>query len=187
MNSQRSSCLGCFSGSELAQSGPIWSVGRWVNRTHPYPLSLLPLSPKEKHAALCSPLSKIQLLCNKVCKNIQVPARHAQIPLAFSLWGRRAFLNDCVCCGILFCLWVKHLISLTWTYDFFWQLLLHLLTHVHKHTWAGIRFVFYTQASALQFYEWVGCERLAEAAHWVRGSKPSFMTLTWVIPLPKHL
>lgn len=89
MNSQPSSCLGCFSGSELAQSGPIWWMGRWVNWAPPFPT---PLSSKEKHAALCSPLSKIQLLRNKVSKSSQVPARYAQIPLGF-------LRELCVLCG----------------------------------------------------------------------------------------
>lgn len=69
MNSQRSSCLGCFSGSELAQSGPIWSVGRWVNRTHPHPLSLLPLSPKEKHAAVFSTFQNTAAMQQSVQKH----------------------------------------------------------------------------------------------------------------------
>ena len=45
-------------------------------------------------------------------------------------------------------------------------------THTHTHT----------QTSARRFYEWAGCERLAEAAHWVKGSEPSFITLRDVAP-----
>ena len=47
-------------------------------------------------------------------------------------------------------------------------------THTHTHT--------HTQTSARRFYEWAGCERLAEAAHWVKGSEPSFITLRDVAP-----
>lgn len=37
MSSQPSSCLGCFSESELAQSGPIWRMWLWVNWAPPSP------------------------------------------------------------------------------------------------------------------------------------------------------
>lgn len=78
------------------RTGPIRPyLETWADGRAAAPPSLTPTPPpKEKHAALCSPLSKIQLLCNKVCKNIQVPARSA--------WIRLGDEAVCVCCRVLF-------------------------------------------------------------------------------------
>lgn len=106
------------------RTGPIrpyfgaWGDG-WIQ---PLPVPTPSLPKRETCSSVFSTFSKIQLLCNKVRRNSQVPARPARLPLAASLRGGRA----CVCCGVLFCLWVKWLISSARTDDFSWQPLIHL-------------------------------------------------------------
>lgn len=109
MNSQPSSCLGCFSGSELAQSGPIWSMGRWANWAPPSPTPSLP------KRETCSPVFSTFQNTAAMQQSAQKQPGACQICMdtAHSLaLGRGGFFHVCVCCCVLFCLWIQCLISL---------------------------------------------------------------------------
>ena len=95
------------------------------------PPSPTPFSPQKRNMQLCvRHFPKYSCYATKCTKTARWLPDMPWI-LARSLCGGPA----CVCCTVLFSPRVKCLISLT--DDFFWQPLIHLLMHTHKHTWPG--------------------------------------------------
>lgn len=105
MNSQPSSCLGCFSGSELAQSGPIWSMGRWVNRAPPSVCSpSLSLPKRETCSPVFSTFPKYSCYATKCAKTARcLPDMH-EYRSGCSLWGGQASsMTVCCWCFVYLC------------------------------------------------------------------------------------
>lgn len=104
--------------------------GDWgPSRAPPSPTPFSP--PEEKHAALCSPLSKIQLLCNKVHKNSQVAARYALDTARRSLarCSLLALRRPGLC--LLHCFVFPASKMLDFSYRWFLLTASHPLTHAH--------------------------------------------------------
>lgn len=139
-------------------------MGRWVNSAPPRPNSL---SPQKRNMQLCVLHFFQNTAAMQQSAQEQPGAGQTCTVTARCLAPGRPGL----------CLLRCFVLLMSKMVDFFYANRWFLLTAshplAHKHTRPGE----HTQASALRFYEWVGCERLAEAAHWVTGSEPSFMTL----------
>lgn len=133
------------------------------------------LFPQKRNMQLCVlRFPKYSCYATKCAETARcLPDMHRYHSLALLALGEARLLEWVVCFVLLMS---KMLDSLVYRWLFLKAT--HLMCTC-KYTWHGVDT--HTQTSALQFYEWVGCERLAEAAHWVKGSEPSFMTLGDVI------
>lgn len=155
MSSQPYCCLACCcSGGGLVQSGPVWSMAWWVKAALPSFLLLHHFALKRNKLLCVLHFPKYSCYATKVWKH---PGACRSTQLCLSACINLFVILFVV--SLYLCLNAWHILDE--------QLISFDRLHAHTST-QPIYFVL-TRLSAVQFYEWASCERLAEAAHWVKG------------------